>query len=595
MITFSSSGSRNTFSILAIWVIILSWGCFCYDYDNHQRRLVASDAIHYYSYLPAAFIEKDLSLSFVNANNLKDYDYYYLPEYTPEGNKLIKTTMGLAILLAPFFLLAHLLAPFFTDHPNGFTQIYQIMTGIVGAGFYFLAGLWYLRKLLLRFFSDKVTATTLLIIVFGTNLIYYTFGEPLIAHVFLFSLLAIFLYASVRWCENHLLKHVILLALCGGFMTLIRPTMILFLPFPVLYGISSAQTARLKWQELQKNYKQVLLAMGILFLCALPQLIYWKAITGHWVYFSYTNERFYWNQPHLIEMWFSYRKGWLIYTPAMLFAIGGFFFLPKYAKGFILPLLLSLPLMFYILSCWWVWWYGGSISQRTYVDFYALLAIPLACYLQILTEVKNGLLRIMNYTLVFLLSLFSLFKVWQYTRDLIHHDGMNEKLYRETLFATEPVDSYWSKLHLPNYSRALRGLPQYLKCDGRTLLIREDIDLSKGAFCENGHAQRPELSIAFPDLRIPHGNRLYGVADFTSDESLSDSCRLVIEITNPNGTWTQAIEPLNKFAKNNRGRASAYILFTSSQSEQDILKVYVQNPLKEQFCIQSLMMGEEVY
>ena len=55
-----------------------------------------------------------------------------------------------------------------------------------------------------------------------------------------------------------------------------------------------------------------------------PQMIYWKEMTGRWLYFSYgSDERFFFGDPAIIKGLFSYRKGLFIYTPLLLFAFAG--------------------------------------------------------------------------------------------------------------------------------------------------------------------------------------------------------------------------------------------------------------------------------
>jgi hypothetical protein len=80
--------------------------------------------------------------------------------------------------------------------------------------------------------------------------------------------------------------------------------------------------------------------------------------------------------PHIVDYAFSYRSGWLMYTPVMVLAIAGF-----------IPLLLRGPqrvmiavftgIAFYIVSAWDVWWYAG-MGGRAMVQYYPALLVPLA-------------------------------------------------------------------------------------------------------------------------------------------------------------------------------------------------------------------------
>src|SRR5690606_38307458 len=76
------------------------------------------------------------------------------------GNYVLKYTSGMAIMEAPFFFIAHFLAPHLDYPADGFSPPYQVMI-YLGGLLMTLLGLWYLRKLLLLFYSDKVTGVTL--------------------------------------------------------------------------------------------------------------------------------------------------------------------------------------------------------------------------------------------------------------------------------------------------------------------------------------------------------------------------------------------------------------------------------------------------
>jgi len=84
-------------SVILIWVNfnIRKWG---------ENDVIKSDVISYYAYLPAFIIEKSPDLSFTDGKE----DYYvsnnrYWPQIAPNGKKVIKTTMGMSFLYAPFF------------------------------------------------------------------------------------------------------------------------------------------------------------------------------------------------------------------------------------------------------------------------------------------------------------------------------------------------------------------------------------------------------------------------------------------------------------------------------------------------------------
>ena len=70
--------------------------------------------------------------------------------------------------------------------------------------------------------------------------------------------------------------------------------------------------SRFSWLLINKKLLVVSILLGLMVL--LPQLCYWKYITGDWVFNSYVGEHFYFNKPKVMEFLFSYRKGWLYNT-----------------------------------------------------------------------------------------------------------------------------------------------------------------------------------------------------------------------------------------------------------------------------------------
>ncbi|MBK6283998.1 MAG: hypothetical protein IPF54_16290 [Draconibacterium sp.] len=102
--------------------------------------------------------------------------------------------------------------------------------------------------------------------------------------------------------------------------------------------------------------------MGIAFIVWIPQMMYWYSITGHFFVNSYPDEQFFWGNPHFIDGLFSYRKGWLLYTPVMIFALLGIPFLFKKLKEFSWSILIFILLayLYYrfmvVLVVWRIFW-----------------------------------------------------------------------------------------------------------------------------------------------------------------------------------------------------------------------------------------------
>ncbi len=419
-----------------------------------KSPIIEFDAVHYYSYLPAVFIQKDIELNFYEADPVGYWNRNeYRPSYTAEGKKIFKTTMGLAIFYAPFFFMAHGYVLTFGQYAaNGFTLPYQIAIAFA-ALFYLFVGLYYLRKILVLFWDEWTAAITLLGVVLGTNLFYYSVLEPAYAHVFGFSILIVFVHLCIKWHKEQLPKYTIGIGLLLGLILLMRPTNGLIGLFFLIYGVGSWPQFKARYNTFLRHIFSLILMAALAFLVLLPQLLYWKHTTGNYIFNSYIGERFYFSNPQIINGLFSYRKGWLVYTPIMLLALVGIPLLWKNSKAFFLPVFLFVFISIYLAFSWWCWWYGGSFGQRCMVDFYGILAIPMA---QSIHTFKNKSHALRPALIAFLLLLipYNLFQTYQYTKAIIHWDSMTKEAYWAVFGSTERPLKYEKMLVTPDYEEA---------------------------------------------------------------------------------------------------------------------------------------------
>ncbi len=423
-------------------------------YNN--SNVIKWDIVGYYSYLSATCIDKDITLSFITPENKIQYNgtkYGYVDDY--HGNHVIKYTMGMSVLYAPFFFAAHVLASPLGYSPDGFSAIYQFFIEFSGL-FYLLVGLWYLRKLLLQFYTEKVTAITLLLVFFGTNLLCYATVDPAMTHAYTFSLYSVFLYFTHEFYKRQSIKNTVVLAIGFGLIALVRPlNIILILPF-LLYGIKKMSDLKQKAEFLFQNYKDAIVFITIVFLILLPQLLYYKTVTGNYFVFSYGKEGFFFNQFHLFDILFSFRKGWFIYTPIMLLALYGILKM-KTSQPFKLSILILLPIYLFIVSSWWCWWYGGSFSQRSMIDIYPLLSLPLAAFIFQVSQFSKNKQKLV-FTIIMLFVLLNIFQTIQYKYNIIDFDGMTAKEYLHVFGSLDDKQIDTTLIDKPDYETAVAGL-----------------------------------------------------------------------------------------------------------------------------------------
>ncbi len=436
--------------ILIVVLIVLNEGI---GYKRYNRnRIVVDDVVSYYAYLPAAVVYHDLSFQFK-----KDLPIGFTGKIwtlkLPDGRQVLKMSMGVAILILPFFFLAHLIALVTSLPADGYSAIYQFSV-LTAAVFYLLAGLLFLRKALLRFFNDRVIAIVVIAVVLGTNLFNYSAAEPGMSHVYSFFLFNGFLYFMLQWFEMPSWKNSFLFALFTGMIVLIRPVNVLILVLPLLYRNGKGFRGYLNW--LWEQRMKILFMAFWAFLVLLPQMIYWKYSTGHWVFYSYLDERFYFNHPHIIDGLFSYRKGWFVYTPLMLFFVGGIYLLRKRIPELFLPLLVFLIIDIYVIFSWWSWWYGGSFGARPMIESYGLLAFPFAVLVEKVMRQKIRI-KIPAVILLAFLIYLNLFQSSQYRITMIHWAGMSKQVYWKIFLTKKWPENYEKLLVLPDDDKASRG------------------------------------------------------------------------------------------------------------------------------------------
>ncbi len=379
------SSPISLFSLAILFYLLWRIATLYPKWENFGTEATLSwDVFGYYLYLPAGIIYEDLaSLSFIDEifpKYIPAGDFHHAVD-ADSGNKVMKYPIGMALLYLPFFLMAHLFASLSSFPADGFSLPYQLAISW-GSLVYAFLGLMLLRKVLLKYFSDLSTALTLGVLVLATNYLNYVSFDGAMPHNYLFTLYTCILWLTIRWHEDQKLGTAFLLGLCIGLATIIRPIELMTILIPLLWGIKGRKSLGKKWQLILQNWQQVLaLAFGM-FLMGMVQMSYWKLYSGHWFFYSYGEFGFDWLSPHILDGLFSARKGWLVYTPVMIFALLGF--RPLYIKyrGIFWSLLTFLLLTVYVVYSWEVWWYGGSFGSRAMIQSYALLSIPLALMIQ---------------------------------------------------------------------------------------------------------------------------------------------------------------------------------------------------------------------
>jgi len=442
--------SKNLIWILALAALGYFFGQQPYVVrgGNLRNQVLSYDVAGYYAYLPMLFVERDLRLE-----KTWKYDMIQLVgvhEHPVSGGRHLKFTAGMAYLYAPFFAAAH--AYTLATNPeeaHGFSLPYRFGIGLAGV-VYPLVGLVFLRRFLRHYVPDAAISWTLFALFLGTNLFYYSSFRGAMSHGATFMLGAAMLYQADLWRRREQVWRLGVLGVLAGLIVLIRPVNVLI---PLAVAAMFTMDGRLPKGLLTP--KSLAVALGLAVVVGIPQLLYWKASTGHWIVWTYGAERFFWSQPAWIQGLFSWRKGWLLYTPMVAFILLGFWGLARKKPAWALIAGLYLIATAYVTFSWWAWWYGGSLGSRPMIDGYALLALPLAVYVQRMLEEAPGWIRRLSLGTVCALVALNLVQTYHYTAGFLHHDSMTRHAYVYVL-------THWDfppkgLLEQPDYESALEG------------------------------------------------------------------------------------------------------------------------------------------
>lgn len=331
-----------------------------------------SDKAGYYIYLPAFFIY--------------DFKADKLPteidEKTGKGffidNDVVKTkyTYGVALLESPFFLIAHLLSTNLGYKNDGFSVIYCKMIDVASVTYTFIS-LILLYLFLVRYISKKNALLSILCLFLGTNTFYYSIFETGMSHIYSFFIFTCLLYFAPLIAKPNQRKiHYILFGFMIGILLIIRPINIMFLPFFILFN-------KINIQKLKSYRKQLSIISYSLIFVLIPQFIYWKYAFGNYFQDAYTNEGFT-NlfSPKILHLWFSPNNGLFIYSPMVIFMLMGIYYLKDYAG--LNKLLIGGYFLFFsvVFAAWHDWTYGCSYGCRPYVEYFSILSLPLAFFLE---------------------------------------------------------------------------------------------------------------------------------------------------------------------------------------------------------------------
>lgn len=377
---------------------------------NDWRSELFADKSGYYIYLPATFI-----YGYHHSTYLEKIESDVGHGFSFEDGKLsTKYPPGVAILVSPFFFAAHIMALNGKGPADGFSAVYGDMANYASV-FYMLLGCIFLFIFLRRRYSRLISLMTITFLVLGSNVYYYTFHEPLMSHIYSFSIFAFLLFLTDNLWRNPIRRNLLFVALASGIILLIRPINLIFLLIIPFLDMSSKRQLLERLRFLFKPVNLIIFIIAVLIIYS-PQLAYWKFISGKLLRYSYPGEGFiFWNRPQVPAVLFAALNGLFPYSPGFVIVFIGFIIMiiRKESNRWLVPSLFFIVL--YMISSWHSYPFGCSFGQRSFVEYYSIFALPAASLFKLCFSRKNLLIAILSGIIILYLFYFnvSLSKVYE--------------------------------------------------------------------------------------------------------------------------------------------------------------------------------------
>ncbi len=408
--------TKNLPKILFITASIITVGIFLLNFYLVGFG-VFGDGLGYYTPLRSLIFDGDFRIS-------DEYQYLAnsaskfggglrvnneIPEYS-------KYTMGVGLVLAPFYFLGHLFTLILNSlgwdiDANGLSWSYELFY-CLGSIFLGISGLILAYKTAKIYFSPLTSALAVIGVWFATPLTFYLTLETSMSHAVSQFLISSFLYLCLTTSWIKLRKYQILMGLILGLAVLVRPQNILFASVPVLISLwqifllknnpkinqekeqilteenklNIKHNNSLIWTESKKYLISLIWLGSFSLLMLIPQILVYISQYGSLTNMPYmveASERghgssFHWFQPQIFNVLFSGFRGLFIWHPLLLLAIIGLIISPKKIRPLNWILLIAFLLQVYFISSWWSWWQGASFGGRMFCNCSLIFTLGLA-------------------------------------------------------------------------------------------------------------------------------------------------------------------------------------------------------------------------
>ncbi len=360
---------------------------------------IRGDGVGYYAYVRALLIDHNLNFekdwqaanSSFTAGRLDASGHLRADQFTVTGHVENHFSIGPAILWTPFLTVVHGLV-LVADRwgakipPDGFSRPYRLMMAVATAlyGFMSLALGFDLAR---RYVDQRWALLATLGIWFASSLPVYMYFNPSWSHAPSAFSAALFLWYWDRTRGHRTLAAWAVLGLLAGLMMNVYYPAAVLLLLPLFESLAGYWGARGEKAGAQIG---LLLGQNVLFVAValvalIPTLVTKKIIYGSFFNFGY-GERWYWNSPALLRVCFSAEHGLFTWTPILIPAVAGLFFVCRYDLLLGIGSLAVFVSYLYLIGCYQDWAGISSFGNRFFVSLTPFFVLGLAATLQRASE-----------------------------------------------------------------------------------------------------------------------------------------------------------------------------------------------------------------
>jgi hypothetical protein len=364
---------------------------------------VRGDGVGYYAYLRSALIDHDLNFEkdYLAGNqsfllSRVDAQGHLLPEmYTKTGHVENHFSVGPALLWAPVLVTVHLavvvLDRFGANVPaDGYSRPYVIAMALTTAFYGFLALLLAFR-MARKYFEQQWAFLAAIGIWLASSLPVYMYFNPSWSHAFSAFAVSLFLWYWDRTKLQRTPPQWAVLGLLAGLMGNVYYPNVFLLIFP---GLEIIHLIRVR----QRDADQTVLPLGRLASCSalfgavfllslLPTFITRQIIYGSPFETGYPGIRTWnWTAPVLLRVLFSSDHGLFTWTPILLLAVTGLFFLAKRNALLGAGSILTFLAFYYFISSYPDWDGISSYGNRFFLSLTPVFILGLAALLSVFSQ-----------------------------------------------------------------------------------------------------------------------------------------------------------------------------------------------------------------